>query len=97
MGTVQGVERPTVLVNDEKEEFDTAQSQYPQIGAAQQATSGIRASFKDVLHARLKYNGPALSCLPVGRQFPNYDLCSATTGFCHSYPLDTRQKLFNWL
>ena len=88
MGTVQGVERPTIIVEDEKEEFDTAQSQYPQIDAAQQATSGIRASIKDVLHARLKYNEPALSYLPeVGRQFSNsnYDLRSATTGFCHSY------------
>jgi ubiquinone biosynthesis protein COQ9 len=70
MGTVQGVERPTIIVKDEKEEFDTAQSQYPQIGAAPQATSGTRASIKDVLHARLKYNEPALSYLPeVGRPF----------------------------
>ncbi len=69
MGTVQGVERPAIIVKDEKEEFDTAQSQYSQIGAAQQATSGTRASIKDVLHARLKYNEPALAYLPeVGRQ-----------------------------
>ena len=39
--------------------------------------SNVIASIKDVLHARLKYNEPALSYLGDGSQ--NYDLCSATT------------------
>lgn len=66
MGSIPGVEQPTIIT---KEDLDPVQNLYPHSDASQRGACGAKASIRDVLYARLKYNEPVLSHLPeVQRQ-----------------------------